>query len=93
MVPIGSTRKRNVETLIDYYYDPVVAAEVAAWVNYIVPVVGAQEAMLEIDPALAEDPLIFPDEEILANVKKFRTLSGAEEQSYTSAFQSVLLGS
>ncbi len=97
VVPIGSPRKRNVETLIDYYYDPVVAAEVAAevaaWVNYIVPVVGAQEAMLEIDPALAEDPLIFPDDEMLANVKSFRTLSGAEEQSYISGFQSVLLGS
>jgi spermidine/putrescine transport system substrate-binding protein len=92
LVPIGSPRKKNAETLINYYYDPEVAAEVAAWVNYITPVVGAQEAMVAIDPDLAEDPLIFPDADTLAQVKVFRTLSGAEEQSLGSAFQSVLLG-
>ena len=49
MIPIGSQQKANVEKLIDYYYDPAVAAEVAAWVNYITPVDGAKEAMDEID--------------------------------------------
>ncbi len=44
LIPIGSPRKANAEALINYYYDPVVAAEVAAWVNYITPVVGAKEA-------------------------------------------------
>src|SRR5699024_6963007 len=41
MVPIGSPHKKNAETLMDYYYQPEVAAEVAAWVNYISPVQGA----------------------------------------------------
>ena len=92
VVPIGSTRKGNVEKLIDYYYQPEVAAEVAAWVNYITPVVGAQEAMMAIDPELAENQLIFPNEETLAQVKLFRTLTGAEEQTFGAEFQSVLLG-
>ncbi|CAN5190690.1 spermidine/putrescine ABC transporter substrate-binding protein [soil metagenome] len=92
LVPIGSPRKKNAESLINYYYDPEVAAEVAAWVNYITPVVGAQEAMVAIDPDLAEDELIFPGADTLAKVKVFRTLTGAEEQSLGSAFQSVLLG-
>ncbi len=92
LIPVGSTRKSNAEELINYYYDPAVAAEVAAWVNYITPVVGAQEAMLEIDPELAENPLIFPDADYLSQVKVFRTLSGAEEQSLGAAFQSILLG-
>ena len=55
-------------TFMNYVYDPEVAAQIAAWVNYISPVVGAREAMAEIDPELAENPLIFPDEEMLANV-------------------------
>ena len=42
MVPIGSPARTNAEKLMDYYYDPEVAAEVAAWVNYITPVEGAQ---------------------------------------------------
>ncbi len=93
VVPIGSTRKTNAETLIDYYYQPEVAAEVAAWVNYITPVAGAKEAAAAIDPALAENPLIFPDDDILSQVKIFRGLTGAEENEFGSAFQAVLLGS
>ncbi|HET8779651.1 MAG TPA: spermidine/putrescine ABC transporter substrate-binding protein, partial [Agromyces sp.] len=65
VVPIGSTRKANAEALINYYYEPEVAAEVAAWVNYIPPVVGAKEAAIAIDPELAENQLIFPSEETL----------------------------
>ena len=45
MVPIGTPHKKNAETLMNYYYDPAVAAQVAAYVNYICPVQGAQEAM------------------------------------------------
>jgi spermidine/putrescine transport system substrate-binding protein len=92
LVPIGSPRKKNVETLINYYYEPEVAAEVAAWVNYITPVVGAQDAMEQFAPELVENQLIFPDEETLSNAHVFRTLTPAEEQSFGSAFQSVLLG-
>ncbi|WP_127795177.1 PotD/PotF family extracellular solute-binding protein [Agromyces sp. LHK192] len=93
LVPIGSTRKTNAETLMNYYYEPEVAAEVAAWVNYITPVVGAKEAAAAIDPELAENPLIFPDEAFLEQAHIFRTLSGAEEQKYQAAFQAILLGS
>jgi spermidine/putrescine transport system substrate-binding protein len=93
LVPIGSPRKTNAETLINYYYEPEVAAEVAAWVNYITPVVGAQEAAAAIDPELAENQLIFPNEETLSNAYIFRALSGAEEQKYQSQFQQILLGS
>ncbi|TFD19680.1 spermidine/putrescine ABC transporter substrate-binding protein [Cryobacterium sp. TMT2-10] len=93
LVPIGATHKKNVETLINYYYDPAVAAEVAAYVNYITPVVGAKEAAMAIDPELANNQLIFPDEATLKKAKVFRNLSGAEEQKYDAAFQSILLGS
>lgn len=92
LVPIGSPRKTNAETLINYYYEPEVAAEVAAWVNYITPVEGAREAMEAIDPELADNELIFPSDETLANTRIFRGLTGQEENEYQAAFQSVLLG-
>ena len=92
VVPIGSPRKKNAETLMNYYYEPEIAAEVAAWVNYITPVEGAKEAMEAIDPELAENQLIFPNEETLSTVKMFRTLSSAEEQEFGALFQAVLLG-
>jgi len=92
VIPIGTKKQKSVEKLIDYYYEPAVAAEVAAWVNYITPVVGAQAEAEKIDPALAENQLIFPNEETLATVKVFRALSADEEQSFGDLFQSVLLG-
>jgi spermidine/putrescine transport system substrate-binding protein len=92
IVPIGATHKANVEKLINYYYEPAVAAEVAAYVNYITPVVGAKEAAMAIDPALANNQLIFPDDATLAKAHVFRTLSGAEESKYNAAFQAILLG-
>ncbi len=92
MVPIGSGGKRNVEELINYYYEPAVAAEVAAYVNYITPVVGAKEAAMAIDPELANNQLIFPDDDMLSRAFVFRGLDGTEEQKYSSQFQSILLG-
>jgi hypothetical protein len=65
-VPIGATHKKNAEALMNYYYDPVNAAELAAWVNYITPVAGAYDEAVKIDPALAENNLIFPSEEFLS---------------------------
>ena len=91
-IPIGSPRKANAEKLMNFYYDPEIAAEVAAWVNYITPVEGAQEAAMAIDPELAENQLIFPNTETLSQVKLFRSLSGAEEQEFGAQFQSVLFG-
>ena len=90
MVPIASPHKANAEKLIDFYYDPAVAAEVAAYVNYICPVDGAKEEMEKLDPSLADSPLIFPTEADLANVKGFRGLSADEETTYSEAFQQVI---
>ena len=90
MVPVGSSHLRNAEDLMNYYYDPEVAAQVAAWVNYITPVQGAQEAMVAIDPELAEDPMIFPTDEILAHVSVFRTLRPDEEERYNGEFLTVI---
>ena len=90
LVPIGSPHRANAEKLMDYYYDPEVAAQVAAYVNYICPVQGAQEAMEAIDPELAADLSIFPDDETLATVKAFRTLSADEESEYNEQFQTAI---
>jgi spermidine/putrescine transport system substrate-binding protein len=90
LVPNRATHKTNVERLMNYYYQPEVAAELAAWVNYICPVEGAQEEMTKIDPSLAENPLIFPDEQMLANSYDFMTLTQEQEQDYQRQFASVI---
>ena len=92
VVPIGSPRKANAEALMNYYYQPEIAAEVAAWVNYVTPVKGAYEAAMDIDPDLAENKLIFPDAATLAQAKAFRTLSSDEDNEFQAAFQAIALG-
>ena len=76
---------------MNYVYDPEVAAQIAAWVNYISPVVGAQEAMRDIDPELAENPLIFPNEEMLANVSDTPPEFSNNEE-FKEQFQALLGG-
>ena len=90
MVPIGSPHKANAEKLMDFYYRPDIAAEVAAYVNYICPVDGAKEEMQKIDPSLVDSPLIFPTQADLDAVKVFRSLSPAEETTFSEAFQKVI---
>ncbi len=65
LVPNLATHKANAEAWMNYYYDPAVAAKLAAWVNYICPVEGAQEEMEKIDQSLVDNPLIFPTTEFL----------------------------
>jgi spermidine/putrescine transport system substrate-binding protein len=77
---------------MDYYYRPDVAAEVAAYVNYVCPVKGAKEEMMKIDPALAESEWIFPTDEILDKSFVFRPLTPEEQVQYTDAFGRVIQG-
>lgn len=86
MVPSTSPRLANAQKLIDYYYDPEVAAKVAAYVNYITPVQGAQEAMEQVDPSLVDNELIFPSDDTLSRVALFRTLTPDEEEKYNGSF-------
>ncbi|HPF79359.1 ABC transporter substrate-binding protein [Nostocoides australiense] len=92
MVPITSTHRRNAETLMNYYYDPKVAAEVAAWVNYVCPVVGAKQEMEKIDEELAQSPFIFPSEDYLTknNIQGFRALTAQEDADYSAEWAKVV---
>lgn len=90
LVPVGAPHKANAEKLIDYYYDPEVAATVAAYVNYVCPVEGAQQAMEKIDPELAASPWIFPTAADQAKATTFRTLTPDEDTSFSEAFQKVI---
>lgn len=89
-MPTSTEVSEQVHQLIDYYYEPEVAAEVAAYVQYVTPVAGAREAMDQIDPELAANTLVFPDEEMSARVFDMRTISAEEDNRYAQAYQKAL---
>jgi spermidine/putrescine transport system substrate-binding protein len=77
------------ETMMNYVYDPVVAAKIAAYVNYVTPVVGAKEELMKTDPKTANNQLIFPSAETLAKCKPYPSLSAEDERAATEAMQKV----
>ena len=89
VIPALAKHKKNAEKLIDYYYDPAVMAQVAAWVNYIAPVKGTKEELVKIDPSLGDNPLIVPTADVLAKAQVFRGLSTAEETKYNKLYSGL----
>ncbi|MDA2987344.1 MAG: extracellular solute-binding protein [Actinomycetota bacterium] len=89
-VPALAQHKKNAELAMNYYYDPEVAAEVAAYVNYICPVEGAQEAMEALDPELASDEFIFPTQALLDQTFIFMELTVEQNDKYEREFQKAI---
>ena len=88
LIPTGG-HVFTASTWMNFVYDPKIAAQIEAYVNYICPVEGAKEEIAKIDGSLAENELIFPSEETLANVKAFDT-EAADNQEYKEKFQTVI---
>jgi spermidine/putrescine transport system substrate-binding protein len=89
IIPVGATHKKNAEKWLDFYFNPDNAARVAAYVNYICPVAGAQAAMEKIDPAQVNNPAIFPDDATLSRVQVFKQLTDEEQSAYEEKFQAL----
>ena len=78
------------ETMMNYVYDPKVAAKIAAYVNYVTPVQGAQAELAKIDPKLATNELIFPSPETRAKLHPQVNLTAAEQRTMNDAMQKVV---
>lgn len=90
LVPAQARHKTNAEKLIDYYYEPPVAAQLAAYINYVCPVDGVREELAEIDESMASNTLILPDKEMAAKSRSFRSLSTKEETAYEEKFAKLI---
>ena len=90
IIPASSEHAKNASILMNYYYDPKVSAEVAAYVQYICPVVGAKEEMAKIDPALVDNQWIFPSDETFAKSYVFMELTPEQDEKYQRAFQKAI---
>jgi spermidine/putrescine transport system substrate-binding protein len=90
MIPALTPVQANAERLMNFYYQPHVAAQLAAWMQYICPVEGTQAAMRQLDPALAGAEQIFPSAALLQSGHYFKILNRAQISSYTAAFQNTV---
>ena len=81
VIPKGAKNKGQSELWIEFYYEPVNAATVEAYVYYVCPVKGARDAILAIDDSLASNPLIFPTDDMVARLHQFRATTADEEDA------------
>jgi spermidine/putrescine transport system substrate-binding protein len=79
----------TVSTLMNFVYDPKIAAQISVGCSYISPVKGIKDEAMKIDPTSVENPLIFPDEETLSNVVIFDA-EAARNQDYIEKWQALL---
>ncbi|REK88397.1 spermidine/putrescine ABC transporter substrate-binding protein [Streptomyces inhibens] len=89
MVPNKARHKQNAERLIDYFYEPKVAARLAAYINYVCPVDGVREELAKIDKEAADNPLIIPDKEMAARSHSFRALTAKESKAFSQKFSDL----
>ncbi|MGW7250728.1 ABC transporter substrate-binding protein [Streptomyces decoyicus] len=94
LIPDLAEHKRSAERLIDYYYRPEVAAELAAWVNYVCPVPAAREVLASSKDkeraALAEDPLIFPDDAMRKRLAIARDITSEERTAFAKEWNAIV---
>ncbi|MFI8002795.1 spermidine/putrescine ABC transporter substrate-binding protein [Streptomyces sp. NPDC086010] len=90
LVPAKARHKTNAEKLMDYYYEPPVAARLAAYINYVCPVDGVAAELAKIDEAMASNTLILPDRAMAAKSRAFRSLSSEEETAYEEKFATLI---
>jgi spermidine/putrescine transport system substrate-binding protein len=89
MIPAKAEHVYAAETMINFVYEPEIAAKIALYVNYLSPCVGVKQLVEKQDPKLANNPLVFPPDEILAKLHPYPALSDADERTMKEAMAQV----
>ncbi|HEU6444590.1 MAG TPA: spermidine/putrescine ABC transporter substrate-binding protein [Gaiellaceae bacterium] len=74
---------------MNFVFDPKIAAMIAVGAGYISSVKGVKAEAVKLDPESANNPLIFPDDDILSKVVQFDS-AALNNQTYIEQWQSLL---
>jgi spermidine/putrescine transport system substrate-binding protein len=94
VMPRGAPHRSAAAAWMNFVYDPVHAARIAAVVNYISPVQGVRQ-VLQKNPAtraMAANPLMFPDASMQSRLFMFGPLSRSEEARFDERFSAITEG-
>jgi spermidine/putrescine transport system substrate-binding protein len=89
----GSENSESVSAWMNYLYDPVNAARLTSYVQYMSPVNGVREELVKMggdSAALADNPLLFPDDATIKKLQTWGGLSEAEETKFDERFSSIV---
>jgi spermidine/putrescine transport system substrate-binding protein len=100
VIPVTSEAPVDAITLMDFLYNPEIAAGLTEYITYITPVPQAQQVLRERARQasgseradledLAESPLVFPADEDYANLHSYVAVEPGEEEAFTSPFLAI----
>lgn len=89
MMPAEVEHPYAAETMMNYVYEPEVAAVICAYVNYLSPVEGTREILERTDPEIASNELIFPPDDVRERLHSYPTFSTRQEQTMYEAMAKV----
>lgn len=92
LVPNKAEHKTNVEKMMNFYYEPVNAAQLAAWNYYLSPVEGAQAEIAQFDKSAQNSEFIFLDDATIDTGHVFMALSDTQERDFQRQFNEVMGG-
>lgn len=95
-IPQDAVNPIDAMMMMDYVYQPEIAAQMCAWINYISPVPAAQDILKDAKDAytrkVANSPLVFPTPEMEANLHHYKDLDEEEEAQWNELFDEVVQG-
>src|SRR3954453_3455667 len=89
MMPQKPPHPYAAETMMNFAYQPEVAAKIIEAYTYVTPVKGTQELLRQQGSKLADDPLVFPSDADRAKLQGYPNLSPADEAKMTAAMEKV----
>ena len=89
LIPKGAANKYTAELMMNYVYDPAVAAAIADYVFYVSPVKGADVEIKKLDASAASNPLLFPTPEVVAKQRNFQSLSDEQEAKMNDLYSKL----
>jgi spermidine/putrescine transport system ATP-binding protein len=95
VIPKGAPNGFAAADWMNFVYDPVQAAQLTYWVQYISPVKGVRDELVNMGgdaAALADSPILFPTEEIAARLHVFADLPDDVDIAITERFLQITGG-
>ncbi|GAA1772351.1 PotD/PotF family extracellular solute-binding protein [Nonomuraea sp. AD125B] len=100
LIPKGAANPLDALMLMDYLYQPAVAAELDEFIQFVTPVPAVQDLLREKAKTaqgedkkaleqMADSPLMFPTEADYARLRGYTPLDNKQQQVFNPIFQSV----
>ncbi len=93
VIPKNAANYASAGAWMNWAYDPVNAAQITSWVQYISPVLGVQDELRRLGgetAQLADNPILFPDDETRNRLFTWGSLDLATELQLEDDFNALV---